>query len=120
MPTTYSAFIFGSLPLVAGGANQAKSSSAFQAFQTSLYCQPQLTLTGVDHNNLDGEIEYFVPEGEDLPLQGALAYCGGSFRILMDGDHPVVKIKAEHLRWFVFSHIKSFETVDVMLTYILC
>jgi hypothetical protein len=33
MPTTYPAFIFGSLPLIAGGPDPSKSSSSFQRYQ---------------------------------------------------------------------------------------
>jgi hypothetical protein len=54
---------------------------------------------GVNHGSLDCSVYYFVPEGEDFPAPGTLAYCSGSFKVVMEEDRPLIKLKAEHLRW---------------------
>jgi hypothetical protein len=100
MSITYPAYIFGSLPLLAGRDNPAKTSSYFQLFQSEFCCFHESCLDNVHHDNIDSSIEFFVPRGEEIPKERALAYCYGNLQFVMEEGRLLAKIKAEQIHWY--------------------
>jgi hypothetical protein len=98
MPANYPALIFGSLPLIAGGPDPTKPNHSYQHFESELYCDRYPGLIGVEHRNLPCVIDHYVPEGEAAPVENALAYCSGTFQVLMEDGQLQVKIRTVRLQ----------------------
>lgn len=59
-------------------------------------------------------------EGQQFPIENALAYCSGSFQVTTEKENLTVKIKAGHLQWYVHSYlIRILVISDIILTYLL-
>jgi hypothetical protein len=99
MPANYPALIFGSLPLLSGGPDPTKPNHSYQHFDTQLFCGNHYpALIGVDHSNLPCAIDHYVPEGEPAPVENSLAYCSGTFQVLIEDKQPQVKIRTVRLQ----------------------
>jgi hypothetical protein len=98
MPSNYSAILFGSLPLIAGGPDPSKSYNSYQRFESELHCEQWPGLQGVDHHNLPCIVEHYVPKGEAAPVENALAFCSGHFQVVMEDQELRVKIKSNRLQ----------------------
>jgi hypothetical protein len=99
MPSNYPAILFGSLPLLAGGPDPDKHSHSFQRFESELYCEQWPGLIGVDHRNLPCIIYHYISEGEVAPVENALAYCSGTFQVVMEDGQLLVRIRTVRLQW---------------------
>jgi hypothetical protein len=98
MPSNYSAIIFGSLPLIAGGPDPTKPYNSYQRFESELHCDRWPALISVDHGNLPCVVEHYVSKGEAAPVENALAFCSGLLQVVMEDEQLRVKIKSIRLQ----------------------
>ena len=98
MPTNYPSIVFGDLPLIEGGPDSTKSNNAFQKFESHLFCDSFLGIVGVRSEAISCSIEYYVADGDMMPVEESLAQCSGVLKCVVEDGALQVRIKAFRLR----------------------
>lgn len=101
MPTNYPSIVFGDMPLIEGRPDLAKSNNAFQKFESHLFCESFLGIVGVKTEAIPCTVEYYVTDGELMPVEESLAQCSGVLKCVVEDGGLQVRIKAFRLRRLV-------------------
>jgi hypothetical protein len=103
MPNNYPSIVFGDVPLIEGGPDPTKTNNAFQRFDSHMFCDAFHGIVGVKADAVPCVIEYYLTDGETMPIEESLAQCSGTLKCWMEDGVLKVWIKAFRLRRYILA-----------------